>query len=870
MEYQNLDLRIEGKPGETYRVRVLAEGMDEVEGSLALSPECQKIVDALQQVETLEMGSSLPMDLGLMLHQCLFHDSVRDTMLLSLGGVFRDDEKGMRIRLMLSPPELAALPWEVLCDPRTKSYLSTSGKTPLIRYITSGEPIKSLRVDSPVRVLVLIPDGSGLDVDKEEGIITAALKALDTVDINVIKGNVTRSQIKQLLNDQQYHIIHFIGHGTFKADQGYLVIDPDERDGGLISADDFADFFTDYPSLKLVVLNCCQGGQVSSKDKYAGMAAKLVASGMPAVVAMQYPISDDAALVFAREFYLKLCKGWSRGQVDMAISHARQRIYKEVKEPMAFATPVLFLRSDNSIIFDLEQASEEQGTTLRRLFSLFSSAPVKNRNRLKQVKQTREKNIEAWQEKTKYADEETRQKAAEAIVQEQVEIKALDQRLIHWNRAVLASLLATLVMFLAGFTGLFNVLHADDWLETRFIPYMDEFVTKKFSPDIRLILAEDGPNGTLGNPGSAWRKYHPSLIDKLTEAGAKVIVFDLQLDKPNAAYDIDFADAIRRAKSRGTRIILGKGLDEYGRIKSDGDLTSEFAGVAGDEWGNYDVGGSRHGGIVRIYQLAQLDRSKADANSAEVPIIPSLGLLAVSAFLSSNSNVKASYNKDRGEVQLNSDGKILRSIPVYENIYSDYDFPFNLADRKDNPERHSDNFAPPKELSAATDSYAEIFNQNDQEFLKRRYRKTIVLVGFKKPDDLFSVFQAEKRYGTEIHANVISNILTETYVGLLSTPYELLIVMVLVVLGVLVKARFSHVFAATIVVPFTEPKKTFDLPGLLVVADVVYLLVAFLLYKNRLIYILKTYHLVTPFLAYWLTGKLRKKTTLKPLKRATS
>src|SRR5262245_11034344 len=102
MEYQNFDLRFEGKPGEPYRVRVQAEGMDEIEGLLVLSPECRKIVDELQQVETLEEGSSLPMDLGLMLYRCLFRDDVRDMMLLSFGGVFRDTEKGMRIRLIMS------------------------------------------------------------------------------------------------------------------------------------------------------------------------------------------------------------------------------------------------------------------------------------------------------------------------------------------------------------------------------------------------------------------------------------------------------------------------------------------------------------------------------------------------------------------------------------------------------------------------------------------------------------------------------------------------------------------------------------------------------------------------------------------------
>lgn len=855
MEYKNFNLRIESKLGDGYPVVVDSEGMGEAKGVFTLSPDCLQNATQLQDVAALEEGSRLPMTFGVSLYQCLFQKGVGIMLFKCLGAVSGEDEKGLRISLRLTPPELAALPWEALYDQESRCFLSTSEKTSLTRYIELPEPI-ALKIVPPIKVLALIPSGSGLDVEREERILTDALKHLGTVEIRIIKGKVTRLAISEALVEERYHILHYVGHGTFKSGQGYLLINSESNGDDLISADTFADFFRSYPSLKLVVLNSCQGAQVSSIEERTGMAPQLVARGIPAVVAMQYPISDDAALLFAREFYLKLCSGWSRGQVETAVAHARNRIHMEIKEPMAFATPVLFMRSPTGMIFDLQHEVEQKRGIFQRFSGLFNSAPAKNVSRLKQVRQTYEKNIEAWQEKTKGGSPETRKEATEAIAREKEEISAVDERIIQWNRTFVSSLLATFLIFLLGYAGLFNILHTDDWLETKFVPYMDEFLPKKFSPDVRLILADSNPaaNGTLGAPGPSWRKYHPVLIDKLTEAGARVIVFDLQLDVPNPTDDKPFAEAIKRAKAQGTHVILGKGVDVEGRVTTD--ISAELAPAAGNEWGNYDVGGSRHGGVVRVYQLAQPDKQTANTTAAEKPLIPSLGLQAVSGFLSRNSNVKSFYSEDRDGIELRLDGSLIKTIPVYENKRSIYDFPFDLAERAT--------------LATATKSYREVYDQiQNKDFLRQQYADKIVLVGYKTPEDLFDLFKAEQRYGTEIHANIVSNILSDVYVRLLPTSYDFLIVALMVGFGALVQARWSHIFTTRIIVPFTEPKKTFALPGLLVAVDVVYLLVAFLLYKNKLIFILKTYHLVAPFIAYWLTGKMRKKTSLK-LKGATS
>ena len=60
------------------------------------------------------------------------------------------------------------------------------------------------------------------------------------------------------------------------------------------------------PTPRLVVLNSCQSGAGGTTDLFSGTAAALAHSGIRAVAAMQFSISDAAALAFARGFYTAL------------------------------------------------------------------------------------------------------------------------------------------------------------------------------------------------------------------------------------------------------------------------------------------------------------------------------------------------------------------------------------------------------------------------------------------------------------------------------------------------------------------------------------------------------------------------------------
>ena len=73
--------------------------------------------------------------------------------------------------------------------------------------------------------------------------------------------------------------------------------------------------------VQLAVLNACEGGRTSRQDPFAGVGQSLVQQGIPAVVAMQFEISDQAAITLAHEFYAALADSYP---VDAALAEARQ------------------------------------------------------------------------------------------------------------------------------------------------------------------------------------------------------------------------------------------------------------------------------------------------------------------------------------------------------------------------------------------------------------------------------------------------------------------------------------------------------------------------------------------------------------------
>ena len=105
---------------------------------------------------------------------------------------------------------------------------------------------------------------------------------------------------------------------------------------------------------RLVVLNSCAGAASGPTDVFSGTAAALVRGGVSAVAAMQYEISDPAAVAFCRGFYGAIARG--RG-VDEAVSSGRVAILGLSGRTLEWVTPVLYLRGRDSRLFTVPKPS---------------------------------------------------------------------------------------------------------------------------------------------------------------------------------------------------------------------------------------------------------------------------------------------------------------------------------------------------------------------------------------------------------------------------------------------------------------------------------------------------------------------------------
>lgn len=267
-------------------------------------------------------------------------------------------DMGLRIQLRLQPPGIAALPWEFMFDPADGSFVALNPGTPIVRYPELDLTLKPLAIELPLRILGMAAapvDLPRLDKAGEVRRIEASVAELQEkgqVELGWVTGG-SYEALKSALRHGPWHIFHFIGHGGFDDASprrgGVLALEgADDRRTNKISAGTLGRLLRGHPSLRLVVLNSCQGARTSDADAFSSVAAMLIRRGIPAAVAMQYQISDQAALAFAQGFYSSLAAG---APVDRAVADARVDVSARREDSLEWGTPVLLMRSPDGNLF---------------------------------------------------------------------------------------------------------------------------------------------------------------------------------------------------------------------------------------------------------------------------------------------------------------------------------------------------------------------------------------------------------------------------------------------------------------------------------------------------------------------------------------
>lgn len=286
----------------------------------------------------------------------LYYESLREAA---------HQDRGVRLKLSLHAPMLATLPWEFLYDARKRDFVCLDPHTPLVRYTELAQTPQPLAVEPPLQILAMIADPvdvyARLDVEGERRRVNQAVHSLverGLVQITWLEGQTWRDlQRTMRTGETPWHIFHFVGHGGFdeQRNEGYIVMADEAQHAHRLYATQLARLLArQRTSLRLVLLNACEGARTGAQYLLSSTAATLINSGVPAVLAMQYAIADTVAIEFANTFYESLADNLP---VDAAVAEARNAINFHNARSLAWAIPVLYMRSPDGQLFALTSSN---------------------------------------------------------------------------------------------------------------------------------------------------------------------------------------------------------------------------------------------------------------------------------------------------------------------------------------------------------------------------------------------------------------------------------------------------------------------------------------------------------------------------------
>ncbi|MBW4542281.1 MAG: CHAT domain-containing protein [Myxacorys chilensis ATA2-1-KO14] len=240
---------------------------------------------------------------------------------------------------------------------------------------------------------------------KERAVIAETLKAaigeqrirlreLSEPTLDELAAYLTQNQEKEAP-----HLLHFDGHGLFGKQctnpgcrtvhkgiksknckncstllpdaQGYLLFEDEYGDSDYVSASQLgtilqqtrqSDGKHQTGGVVALVLSACQSGMaVEGESVFQGTAQNLIHHRVPAVVAMQYSVTSESMIAFARQFY---CSIGEKNSLAVAVSQGRAMMRVDGNQ---WYRPVLYLRWRDNEGGQLFAASESDASTLRKV-----------------------------------------------------------------------------------------------------------------------------------------------------------------------------------------------------------------------------------------------------------------------------------------------------------------------------------------------------------------------------------------------------------------------------------------------------------------------------------------------------------------------
>ncbi|QZZ19192.1 CHAT domain-containing protein [Leptothermofonsia sichuanensis E412] len=356
----------------------------------------------------------LMQNLGIHLWQWLFDGLVQNSLNQSQG-IAMGQGKPLRLRLEIRDPDMIALPWEIMQDAAGKQAISLSQQLLFSRTTSDVHVLPPLRSDYMLKILLVLgqdaapadaslmgeatgyPDSHILQLKQEADALARVLKISGSTGIGRMTSTPcqvdtlvqpTPAELIRTLETQTYNVFFYSGHGVPAPDGGLLYLRP----GMTLNGTELAQVLT-RRQVKLAVFNACWGAQPDHSSQgssdspnshpsqtipRSSLAEVLIHHGVPAVLGMREPITDEEALSFIQAFAKALAE---RMPIDQAVAVARQHLLTlyRFNQP-AWTLPVLYMHPeyDGELLKPMESTPTEMPGTITKFGQEISNASLRS------------------------------------------------------------------------------------------------------------------------------------------------------------------------------------------------------------------------------------------------------------------------------------------------------------------------------------------------------------------------------------------------------------------------------------------------------------------------------------------------------------
>jgi len=341
-----LDLTILDSGSNDHAVALARSGADCAITQLPFGKELKQLTDFRDWIESAVRGSKFPPNsselekFGERLFTFVFRDEVAELY----NRLSKDD---VRLNIICNRSDIQNLPWEYLQEPKKKRG-PQRGRSVIRVVPTIGQDLpQPLRLGTEVRVLFASAAPTDQGAVDWEDVRDAVQRAFDAnmpdgVTLNLIDGATPRA-LRRAVAEEEFDIFHFSGHGRVKDGRGQLVLVNRKTQKSEYMDSEQVCAVLAGRGIRLVVLSACLTATGDFKDDFSVIAAALVRSGIPAVVANQMPVSNKTISPFVGEMYGKLIRS---GDIDFAMTEGRIALYadlaKDASSGLEWGIPTLY------------------------------------------------------------------------------------------------------------------------------------------------------------------------------------------------------------------------------------------------------------------------------------------------------------------------------------------------------------------------------------------------------------------------------------------------------------------------------------------------------------------------------------------------